>query len=382
MREASVVLGFEDAALQEEVLHFLERLPGVRVAGAAPDAQGVTARLRASRPDGVVLSPEVLAGVPSLDRVSLFLVSSRETIGDLRLALRAGARGFYLWPQERMDLGRDVARAKAPAAPAAGGRGRVVAVYGPRGGVGVTFVATSLAAACAGRGARTVLVDLDPFYADVTCALGAPANGDAPTVADLLPVLDEIDAEHAERGLYEHPRGFRALLAPPHPEAADAVTARHAVRGIELLRERHDVVVLHLPRGLTEVGRAALGLSDEILVLVSLDVLAFRAAARGIEYLTGLGLRSRCRLVVNRASPGEVVPDDVERVFGLPPLLVIRRSPAVLRALNRGEIATTRSGRLARQFDRLARHVLDGPAGTEEVPIPGRPQAVAGEGRR
>lgn len=358
MQQARVVLGIEDPALQEEVLHFLDRLPAISVAGAAADGEGFNSRLREARPDAAVVSPGILGSVEALDdHAAVLVVAEKETTGALRAALGSGARGFYLWPEEREALARDARRAARAVEPAPGTPGKVVAVYGPRGGTGVTFLAANLAAASAARGASTVLVDLDPFFADVTCAIGVPPSSEIATVADLVPVLDELTGDHLGRVLYPHPTGFRALLGPPEPALAAALPPDYAAKAVELLRTGADVVILHLPRALDEACRGALELADEVLLVVSLDVLSFRAAHRALTYLAGLGLTARCRLIVNRAAPGEVIPDDVERVFGLRPLAILKHDRSIPRAMNRGELVAGRSGQVGRCLAGLARHV-------------------------
>jgi pilus assembly protein CpaE len=358
VQQATVVLGIEDLALQEEVLHFLDRLPGIRVAGAAADGDRFVARLGQSRPDAAVVSPGIIASVASLNgHVGLLVVAEKETTTALRVALGSGARGFYVWPEERDALARDARRCARAAQPEPGTPGTVVAVYGPRGGSGVTFLATNLAAACARGGASTVLVDLDPFFAEVTCAIGVTPTAEVPTVADLVPVLDELTPDHLGRVLYSHPVGFRSLLGPPEPSLAAALPPDYAPRAVELLRGHHDVVVLHLPRALDEACRGALELADEVLVVVSLDVLSFRAAHRALGYLRDLGIEARCRLVVNRAASGEIVPDDVERVFGLRPLAILKQDRSIPRAMNRGELVAGRSGQVGRCLAGLSRHI-------------------------
>ena len=359
MQQATVVLGIEDLALQEEILHFLDRLPGITVAGAADDNDALVARLGEARPDAAVISPGLLSAARLDGDPSLLVVAEKETTAALRAALRSGARGFYQWPEEREALARDARRCAAVTEPALGSRGRVVAVYGPRGGSGVTFLATNLAAACSRAGVSTVLVDLDPFFADVTCAIGVPPAAELPTVADLVPVLDELNGEHLERVLYTHPNGFRCLLGPPEPSLAAALLPEYAARVVDLLRANHDVVILHLPRTLDESCRGALEQADEVLVVVSLDVLSFRAAHRALAYLGGLGLAARCRLVVNRAASGEVLPEDVERVFGLRPVAVLKHDRSVPRAMNRGELVAGRSGQVGRCLAGLSRHITE-----------------------
>lgn len=360
MQQTTVMLGIEDLALQEEVLHFLDRLPGISVAGAAAESESFIGRVLEAAPDAAVVSPGFLSSVEALaGHAAVLVVAEKETTSTLRAALGSGARGFYVWPEEREALARDARKAARKIEQEPQTTGRVVAVYGPRGGAGVTFLAANLAAACAARGASTVLVDLDPFFADVTCAIGVPLTSDFATMADLVPVLDELTREHLGRVLYAHPVGFWALLGPPEPSLAAVLPPAYATRAIDLLRKEHEAVILHLPRAIDEACRGALELADEVLVVVTLDVLSFRAAHRALTYLGGLGLGERCRLVVNRASAGEVIPEDVERVFGLRPLAILKHDRAIPRSMNRGDLVAGRSGQVGRCLAGLARHVLE-----------------------
>ena len=356
MHEASIVLGMDDLAVQEEMLHFLDRLPGLRVVGAADDASGLGRAVREHHPDAALVSPALLER-GDLDGAAVLVVAVRETTSALRAALRAGARGFYLWPEEREALARDAERAGRPRAEQGTSAGRTVAVFGPRGGVGTTFLATNLAAACAAKEADVVLVDLDPFFADTTTALSVD-DEDTPTIADLAPVVDELTGDHLERVLHKHPLGFRILLAPHRPmgHGLDPAVVTASVRA---LRTRHEVVLLHLPRALDEPTRAALAEADLILLVVTLDVLALRDAHRALEMLRASGLEERFRLVLNRVGRGEIVPDDAERVLGLRPVAMIREDPAVRRAQDRGQVVTGRSTPAARRVAALARRILE-----------------------
>jgi pilus assembly protein CpaE len=352
--EAKVVLGVEDRALQEEVLHFLERLPRISVVRAVADPETFPRAIRDSQPDAVVVSPTIIRARPDVNGASILVVAQRETTEGLRAAIRHGARGFYLWPEERQALARDTERSGLRPEPQLSTPGKVVAVYGARGGSGTTFLATNLAAALAGRGTSSVLVDFDTFYGDVTGALGIGANGGSQTVADLVPVADELTGEHLDRVLYEHPRGFHVLKAPEEPGDWDSVKASHLTEAVRVLRGRFESVVLHVPRGMSPITLAGLEAADEILLLVTLDVLAFRDAKRLLSFLASRGMDGRCRLVVNRATRAEVVPDDAERVFGLRSSAVLRTDRSVVRAQNRGELVAGRSGHTARRITALA----------------------------
>jgi pilus assembly protein CpaE len=361
MHEASIVLGMDDLAVQEEVLHFLDRLPRLRVVSAAGDASGLSRAVREYRPDAAVVSPELLER-GDLDGAAVFVVAARETTSALRAAIRAGARGFYLWPEERDVLARETERAGRPRSEQRPSAGRAVAVFGPRGGVGTTFLATNLAAACAAKDADTVLVDLDPFFGDAATALSIDDQA-APTIAELAPVADELTGEHLERVLHEHPLGFRILLAPHRP-MAQGLDPTIVTASVRALRATHEIVLLHVPRSLDGPNLAALAEADLILLVMTLDVLALGGARRALDVLREAGLGERCRLVLNRVGRGEIVPDDAERLLDLRPVAMIKEDRSVRRSQDRGQVVAGRSTPAARRVAALARRILEkaGPA--------------------
>ncbi len=356
---ARVVLALEEHDVAEEVMHFLDRNGRIQIVGTCGDERQLAEAIRQLEPDAVVAQPALLgAGVGP---AALLAVDTRESVSSLRTAIRAGAQGFYVWPGDRGEL---LSAAEASAAPVAqtGRRASVIAVYGPRGGVGATFVATHLAAAFARRPVETVLVDMDPVFGDVAAAIGVPAEDETVrTSADLLPLIDELSPVHLDEVLWSHPEGFRALLAP-EPDAALTVGASDLRVAVDVAASMSDVVVLHLPRSHDEFARCGLALADRIVMVLSLDVLAFRDAKRALALIEALGALDRVSFVVNRARRSEVTPSDVHRVFGHAPLAVLPVDAGVAAAQDHGRLLPRR-GRTGRSFDRLAaRLAVDAPA--------------------
>jgi pilus assembly protein CpaE len=285
----------------------------------------------------------------------LLAVDTTQSVATLRRAIRSGASGFFLWPAEREALATAAARVRPPLELDAEGRARVFAVYGPRGGVGTTFLATHLSAAFARSGRRCVLVDLDVVFADAAAAVGAVHADGVRTVGDLLPLGDEVSPHHVEEVLWSHSGGFGVLLAPGDEVAALHVRGRHYRAAVGAVRRICDVVVLHVPRGLDEIARTGLELADRVVLVLGLDLLSFRDAKRAIATT---GIEERCAFVVNRARRSEIVPGDVERVFGRPPLCVVPSDRAVPSAQNDGRLVPMR-GRVGRSLDRLARRLME-----------------------
>lgn len=352
---ARVVLALEPAEIAEEVLHFLDRSGVARVVGTASDERQLLDAIRQLEPDAVVAAPSLAPTRAELNGSAFLALDTSQSVSTLRRAIRSGATGFYLWPAERDALAEAAARIRPPLEHDAEHRAPVVAVYGPRGGAGATFVATHLSAALARRGRRCVLVDLDVVFADASAAVGVPTDDPPRTVTDLLPLGEEISPRHVEEVLWRHSGGFGVLLAPGDELGAIEVRGRHYRAAVGAARRICDVVVLHVPRGLDEVARTGLEIADRVLLVLGLDVLSFRDAKRAIA---SAGLEDRCAFVVNRARRSEVTPGDVERVFGTPAFAVIPADRSVVTAQDRGRLLPMR-GRVGRSLDRLARRVVE-----------------------
>jgi septum formation inhibitor-activating ATPase MinD len=327
----------------EETLQYLDRSGRVRVVAAAADDRQLGEAIHQCEPDVVVADP---AMVGSDMKVPLLALSTRESVGALRNAVRVRAQGFFVWPGERADL-LDAAATVVDGVHVPERRALVVGIHAGRGGAGCTFVATHLAAAFQRRDLGCVLVDADLDYADVTQALGA--SGDAVrTIADLVPVADELTWSHVEEVRW------RGAVLSPHEEVRAQVEPSLVRAVITVAAGSADIVLVHLPRGFTELSRWTAAEADRFLEVVSLDVLSFRASTRALGALEPSGTVD---VVVNRAARSEITPGDVRRVFGSDPVAVVPADGAVPRLQDRGRLLSSK-GRGARAFDRLATRLV------------------------
>ena len=158
------VIGIRDLAFHQEVLDWLDRDFHVELVGAAADPERLLSLLKPDQADVVVACPEMAKELahPSArtQRPRTLVVAQEMTVPVLREAIEIGAFGVFAWPEERSELAREISVARKSSALAGARRAEVVAIFGARGGAGVTFVATQLAAALADREVRCALVDL------------------------------------------------------------------------------------------------------------------------------------------------------------------------------------------------------------------------------
>jgi Flp pilus assembly CpaE family ATPase len=354
-----VLIAIRDMGFHQEVLDFFERDPRVDVVGAVTQRDALFRIESKTGPDVTIACPVVTREVqhPSAGgrTRNLIVVGEEMTVPLLRDAIDAGAKAVFAWPEEREELARTIALLAGGDDWASAPRGRVLAVFGPRGGSGTTFIASHLAAALAEQGNRCVLVDLDGCFADVSVALGIAPGQDVRTIADLVPVTRELEPDHVEDALFRHPRGFAALLAPPEPVQAPGIPSGLYSGTVALLALSHDVVVLHTPRCLDDVARTGLRMADEILLVVSPDLFSLYSARRAMSALGLQGSGGRCRVVINAHARGDIGFAEIEDILGVRPSAAVRFDPAVSRAQDRGELLRPRSHRAWRDVQVLAK---------------------------
>jgi pilus assembly protein CpaE len=294
---------------------------------------------------------------------SVLLVAEEMTVPVLREAIDSGAHGVFAWPEERLDLAEAIVRAPRSSPESPSTRGRVIAVYGARGGAGATFLSTHVAAILADRGERTVIVDRDAQFADLTVALGVSNAQEVRTIGALVGVVDELAPDHLEDVLYQHPRGFSALLASDGQPVTSATAVPEGLYPacVALLAGSFDVVVALVPRVLDTMARAVLRMADQIVLVVTLDLFALYGARRAMASLALNEPAGRCRVVINRAVRSEIGMADVERILGVKPTVVVRFDPSVKRAQDRGQLLPTRAGRAGRDVAALAKSLVPDP---------------------
>jgi pilus assembly protein CpaE len=212
----------------------------------------------------------------------------------------------------------------------------VVTVFAAKGGCGKTTLATNIAVALAAGGSRRVgLIDLDLAFGDVAIALQLfPAH----TIADALPLAENLDPSAIASLLTPHSPGLTTLVAPIEPGTAESIPATLVASLLELLKQQFDFVVVDTPPAFDDHVLAAFDQSDLVALLATLDIPALKNLKLTLETLDLLNYpRERWRLVLNRAdSKVGLALNEVEKTLKAPIAAQIPSSRDVPASINRG----------------------------------------------
>jgi pilus assembly protein CpaE len=238
-------------------------------------------------------------------------------------------------------------------------RATVLAIFNPKGGVGKTTVATNLASALQlHQSQRVLLVDADTVTGHVSTSLGLEQIR---TVADSW-------RDHADGGDLEsfgelasaHPSGLSVVSLTSSPLNTEILEPGRIADAIKAARPAYDFIVVDLHPSYSGLNKAVFEGADKILVPVTPDVPALRAAVQLRDVAIELGVQDRLALVVNRANSGVSVAD-MEKTVGMPALALIRSGGLLfVRAANEGRtvIEMYPRERITSDFDALAERLV------------------------
>ena len=311
----------------------------------------------------------------------LVLVADTLDMSVLRTALRIGFADVVDAPVDRakvdgmLELIDDQAQ-RAVLKEAKARIGKIITIMSPKGGAGKTMTTANVALQLAmwGDPSRVVIVDADLQFGDVCIAMQIdPIH----TIVEAAQDLDKLDDELLESLLSTHESGLRVLAAPLEPSLADKVSTQTVVRVLGMLKRMFDYVVIDTAPFLDEPVLSILERSDDVLLVVEMDLPNVKNAKLALDTLKLLKFPlGKIKLVLNRMnSKARLDIGELERSLELEVQAAVSSDKLVPRAVNEGEpvVSLYPRSRVAKDLRGVARLVVD---------YESTPEIAEGEGQR
>jgi len=243
------------------------------------------------------------------------------------------------------------------------GSAQMVVFFGPKGGMGTTTLAVNAAGTLAALGHAPVIVDMDLQLGCVPIALNMRTER---TLAELVMEAETLGEGPLETVLDAHSSGI-AVAAQTRIEELGEITTDRLPRFFEALGHGHPYIIVDGLRDFNDHAVATMDLAHLVVLVVTQDVPAVRAAARSLRLFRRLGYPpERLRLVINRFSPkAPITLDNIASALGRPVDFTVGNDfPLIEQALNHGHMASDldASAPVSRDLRNLGRMLAGEPA--------------------
>jgi pilus assembly protein CpaE len=314
---AAKILVVDDDPNVQRLLQYTLKQEGYDVVTASDGAEGyrmwdaeapdlILLDVMLPKLDGYQVAAKIRADEGPSTHVPIIMLTAEREVEQKVRGLRAGADDYLIKPFHPAELMARIKSLLARFAPrdALVGRpplGRVLALYGAKGGVGTTTIAINAAIALHRElGRKVCLIDGNLQFGDhrVFLDLGL----DRKSIVDIV-TAPSIDQDLIRQVLVKHDSGVDLLLAPPSPETAELVTPEHLPAIIDQLRGLYDYVLIDIDKRLDDVNLGVLEASETMFVVMTADLSCLKNVRLVLETISHLGYEAdKIQLVLNRSN--------------------------------------------------------------------------------
>lgn len=353
-----VLVVCDSGPVQEQVTAALSNQPEFQLIDLLTVSDRMMREIRAAEPD-LILVDHMVGGQSTLDLLDELASTFPETAlvailpgeDPLRAqqVMLAGARAFMVQPFTQVNListlrrvrdleSRRFVNRQAPTVVEERQRPlRILTVFSPRGGVGVSSLAANLALGFQEEtDKRILLFEGKLYFGHLDVMLNIRSQN---TLADLIPHANNMDDSLVTDVVAKHASGVHVMLSPGNVQVAQGIRPDDLYNVFIGVQRQYDLIIVDAGNSLNENSVTLMDAADRILMVATPDLASLRDTSRFIQISKGLGYPTDKMLVIlNRAGIlGGVRPQDIESVLHHQIFMQIPDDgPNALRSINRG----------------------------------------------
>jgi pilus assembly protein CpaE len=358
-KQIRVVALCDPGATQQQITEALNSQNEFLLVDILTSKEMLARQLRASEPD-IILVDSQLESESTMDIIddlalqfpSSSVVAILPTNDPLiaQQVMLAGARAFLITPFSQINLvstlrrvselegRRQQTKTYIPTVVSEATRPlRSITVYSPRGGTGVTSIATNTAIALAEEtGKKVLLFEGKVFFGHLEVMLNMKVQN---TLADLIPHATNMDEGLVRDVVSPHPSGIHVLMAPSNVQIAQGIRAEDIYNVYIGVSRLYDYIVVDAGGPLTDISVTLMDAADRILLVTTPDLASLHDTSRFLQLSRSLAYpMDKILMILNKAGvEGGVKLRDIESVLHNQIYHQIPNDPAnVLRSINRG----------------------------------------------
>ncbi|HHT9130369.1 MAG TPA: AAA family ATPase, partial [Candidatus Brocadiaceae bacterium] len=238
----------------------------------------------------------------------VFIVSALTNQEMLLDVLRMEVKGFFVTPVKEEEVISALVKVKEKELRAlvkdrraTEKRGKIISVFGCKGGVGTTTVAVNLAVSLVESSGTpsVVLIDLNRFFGEISHILSLKCVSDWSQVAKNI---GRVDKMYLMSILSKHPSGIYVLPAPRLGEAEDLIDTQALGILLRLMQTVFDFIIIDNGNSLDACCRETLKVSDTVFLVGNLNIPCIINLKELLEVFWKIGYprQENVEIIVNR----------------------------------------------------------------------------------
>jgi CheY-like chemotaxis protein len=271
----------------------------------------------------------------TLESLPVIILSAIADVEAKVVGLEAGADEYLTKPIEARELVARVSSILQRTARLRGSdsdkHGKIVSFIGVKGGVGTSTTALHIAALAAAKIPGVILLELQPAYSSFARQLGLRNHKHIGNLPQDDP--EKLQSFSVDSVVTKHPLGFSLICSFPSYEEAVPINEPMATKILHDARKLAGLVLVDLPPARNEATKAALQLSDLVILLVEPTPQCLDAALAMIGALrvdVSSSAQFGCILVNRSAIASSLSANEIQEQLGVKVLGTVPQAADVL----------------------------------------------------